>query len=93
MINTVIPMLFAYGVYKKQDRYQQKALSWLEQMSSEKNGIIREFSQYGIEAKTAYDTQALIQLRKNYCSQKHCLRCAIGTAMLKGELVNFTDHE
>ena len=84
IINTVAPMLFAYGQYHKEEKYKQKALKWLEETSAESNSITKNFQRLGIKNKTAFDSQALIELKTEYCDNKRCLDCAIGNAILKG---------
>jgi hypothetical protein len=34
--------------------------------------------QVGLPVETAGDSQALIQLKKEYCDKKDCLRCRFG---------------
>ncbi len=82
LINTVIPMLHAYGQEENQPRLGEKAISWLMQISAEENTITRSFKNLGIYARSAYDSQALLQLKKYYCTPKHCLSCAIGAKIL-----------
>jgi hypothetical protein len=82
-INTIIPFLFLYGQHKAISDYQDKALRLLEEIKGENNKIIRGWKQLGIEPKTAYQTQALIQLKNEYCDKKRCLECAIGNRILK----------
>lgn len=82
LINTVVPFLFLYGQLKQNQDLQEKALSFLEQLPAERNSLVREWVQIGVNAKSAYDTQALIQWMRNYCQKKDCLRCAIGHKIL-----------
>ena len=42
------------------------------------NHIVRLWEQCGLKAENAGDSQALIQLKKEYCDKKDCLRCRIG---------------
>ena len=84
LINTVVTVLFAYGHYHKEESYTNKALQWLLEITAEKNTITKGFSQLGIANKNAFDSQALIQLKNEYCSKKHCLDCAVGNKLLKG---------
>ena len=84
IINTVAPMLFTYGQYHKEEKYKQKVLKWLEQTSAENNSITKNFQRLDIENKTAFDSQALLELKNEYCDNKRCLDCAIGNAILKG---------
>jgi hypothetical protein len=83
LINTIIPIVFAYGLYNKEEKYKGKALQWLEQTAAEKNTITNTFAALGIENKNAFDSQALIQLKNEYCNRKRCLECAVGNSLLK----------
>ena len=83
MINTAIPMLFAYGRHKKKEVLCDKAFDFLEQLKPENNHIIRMWQEVGLPVKTAGDSQALIQLKKEYCDKKDCLRCRFGYEYLK----------
>jgi len=83
IINTVCPVLFAYGNYNDETKYKDKALKWLEQTSAEKNNITKGFQQLGIENKTSFDSQGLIELKNEYCNKKRCLECGIGNSILK----------
>ncbi|MFI5188614.1 MAG: DUF2851 family protein, partial [Chitinophagales bacterium] len=83
VINTISPMLFAYGNYHVEEKYKQKALRWLEETAAENNSITKDFLQLKIENKNAFDSQALIELKNEYCNKKRCLDCAIGNAILK----------
>lgn len=83
IINTVVPMLFAYGRYKSDEYLVDKAFSLLEQLKAEDNHIVRMWREVGLQIETAGDAQALIQLKKEYCDCKDCLRCRIGYEYLK----------
>lgn len=83
IINTVVPVLFAYGNYHDDKKYKDKALDWLEKTQAELNSITISFMQLPVENKTAYDSQALIELKNEYCIKKRCLDCAAGNAILK----------
>lgn len=83
IINTVCTVLFAYGNYHDETKYKDKALKWLEQTSAEKNNITKGFQQLGVENKTAFDSQGLIELKNEYCNMKRCLDCGVGNALLK----------
>lgn len=83
IINTVAPVLFAYGNYHNENKYKEKALKWLEKTAAESNGITKGFQSLGIENKNAFDSQALIELKNEYCSKKRCLDCSVGNSLLK----------
>lgn len=83
IINTIAPVLFAYGSYHKEEKYKDKALKWLEKTASESNSITKGFANIGIESNNAFDSQALIELKNEYCSRKRCLECGVGNVLLK----------
>lgn len=83
IINTIVPMLFAYGLYHREEKYKSKALRFLEEINTEKNAITKGYAQLQIAAGSAFDSQALIELKNQYCDAKRCLECAVGNAVLK----------
>src|SRR5574344_407504 len=85
MINTVIPVLFAYGRHQSKEKYCDRAFDFLEQLKAENNHIVRMWKECGLNVDNAGDSQALIQLKNEYCDKKNCLRCRIGYEYLKGE--------
>lgn len=86
IINTVIPFLYAYGKYKGDERLYNRASALLEELKPENNYIIRLWKECGLEAAHAGDSQALIQLKKNYCDPKKCLYCRIGYEYFKSKV-------
>lgn len=83
LINTVVPLMFAYGLYHRMDEHKARALRLLASIPPEQNSIISLFSQVGMKPRNAGDTQALIQLKRNYCEKKKCLYCRLGFQLLK----------
>ncbi|MDD2314205.1 MAG: DUF2851 family protein [Proteiniphilum sp.] len=82
LINTVVPMLFAYGRKTNSEKCCDRAIRLMEALKPERNSIVREFAQAGVIPRHAFDTQALIQLRKEYCDTRKCLYCRIGHKLL-----------
>jgi hypothetical protein len=83
LINTVITFLFVYGMLKDEETIKERALSFLEKIKPENNAIIKKWKTIGLPANNAFQTQALLQLKKNYCSNKKCLQCSIGNKLLQ----------
>ncbi|MEO7530339.1 MAG: DUF2851 family protein [Sediminibacterium sp.] len=83
LINTVVPVLFAYGSYSKEEVYKEKAIQWLYELPPEQNQITKQWQLLGISHKSALDSQALIELTNHYCSNKRCLDCSVGNKILK----------
>lgn len=82
IINTVLPMKFAYRQSLGKD-FSEVDIELFVQIQPEKNAIIDKFKDVGIECKSAFETQALLQLKKEYCETGKCLQCAIGVELLK----------
>ena len=85
LINSVAPFYYSYGRRKDDERYCEQAVQLLEQLKAENNYIIRGWMDCGLLVKHAADSQALIQLKKQYCDRRDCLRCRIGYEFLKKE--------
>ncbi len=83
IINTVVPVLYAYGVHHSDPQFKEKAITWLEEISPEKNKITSGFERLNFSNKNAFDSQALIQLKNEYCNKKLCLHCSVGNSLLK----------
>lgn len=82
LINVVAPILFAYGKKTASERYCDSAILLLESLKPERNIIVSEFCEAGIIPRNAFDTQAIIQLRRAYCDPRKCLFCRIGHHLL-----------
>ncbi len=83
ILNAWVPLLFAYGSEHGQQQYKDQAIGLLQQLKAENNAIIRRWQQVGLVPQNAAESQALLQLDKNYCSQRRCVECRIGYHILK----------
>lgn len=81
LINTIIPIRFAYARYKSIDE-ESLLLEIMRSIAPEKNTIIKKFQALGSKAENALDSQALLQLKTEYCDKKQCLQCRIGNWLL-----------
>lgn len=82
IINTVVPIVFLYGKLRFDEEKCNKAIGWLEQISPEKNSIVDFWKTLNINVENAMQTQALLQLKNEYCTNKKCLSCEIGFHVL-----------
>lgn len=82
LINVVVPVIFAYGKIRDCHDNCERALTFLEDIPAEKNSITNDWKKAGIEAESAFYSQALIQLRNNYCKKRRCLDCRIGSKLI-----------
>lgn len=83
IINTVVPVMTAYGQVRDDHSFVDRAVSILQQLPTESNTITRHWEVLGITTKTAFDSQALIELNNSFCSKRRCLDCSIGAFLMK----------
>ncbi len=85
IINAIVPYLFAMGRVQGREDFGERALKLLEALPAEQNTIVDGWAQLGVKADTAARSQALIELKNQYCGQRRCLSCVIGMDLLKGK--------
>ena len=82
LINTIIPLRFIYQKHIGKQNIEL-LLQLIKQIKPEKNSIIDKFNYLKIKTENALQTQALLQLKNEYCSKQKCLQCSIGNTLLK----------
>jgi hypothetical protein len=82
IINAVIPVLFVYGQSRDRQDLCDRTISLLENIKAEENKILKEWESSGLIAESAFYSQALIQLRNEYCKKRRCLDCRIGKKLI-----------
>lgn len=82
LINAFLPLALVYAKMYGDDDKKLKVLQIYDELKPENNKIIREWKNLGKTAKTAMDSQALLQLYQTYCQNKQCLSCRIGHHLL-----------
>lgn len=82
LINVVIPFYFVYGSRTEKNELKDKALNLLESLPPEQNAIIRKWASIGIRADNAFYSQALLQLKNEYCNPGRCSDCTIGKNLI-----------
>lgn len=83
IINVVAPLIYAYGGFIGDPDFAESAFDILDRLPAEENVILREWRRFGLPAGDARRSQALIQLRKEYCDAGKCLFCRFGHQILK----------
>lgn len=82
-INLVAQLQFAYGIYLQNEALRDRAISLLEALHPENNLFMRTWARYGLHARNAFDSQALLQLATEYCRCGRCAVCPVGKRILK----------
>ncbi len=85
IINTICPILAMYDSFDLKGTYLDRAFQWMRELPPEKNRLTRKWTNIGQTNTSAWDSQALLHLLKNYCVEKKCLECAIGYQLLRNK--------
>ena len=81
LINTILPLKYSYAIYQGKTA-EDEIVKIIQQIASEKNSIVNRFNSLKTVSENAMASQAIIQLKTNYCDKNKCLQCAIGNAVL-----------
>ena len=81
--NAIAPLLFCYATVKNEPFYKQRALDVLDQLPAEKNSITKKLATLGFSNQNGFESQAILEMYKNYCRHKKCLNCAIANKLLR----------
>lgn len=83
MINVVAPLLYAVGAMRGDPDLAEKGMSLLERLPAENNAVIREWGALGWKADSAWRSQGLLHLKKEYCDARKCFLCRFAHVILK----------
>ena len=81
VINTILPLKFCYAKHKGLE-VGEAFFGIIKDIKKEDNSIIRNYESLGVSIDSAMDSQAMLQLYGNYCREKKCLQCAVGSELL-----------
>lgn len=76
-INFVVQMMYAYGCYTHSATLCTQAMELLRSIPAERNRYTEMWNSPTTIATNASDSQALIQLSREYCSRKRCVSCPV----------------
>jgi hypothetical protein len=82
IINTIIPILYAYNKSVGNENIDN-LIHLINFLPPEKNNAINFFDKLQVPVNSAFDSQALLQLKNNYCDKLQCLHCAVGKYIIK----------
>lgn len=83
IINTIAPIQFLYASRQGASNLQERSLNLLEAVPAEQNNITALWNDNGWPAENAAQSQALIQLYNNYCTNRRCLECTVGLSIIR----------
>ncbi|MEX0996089.1 MAG: DUF2851 family protein [Flavobacteriaceae bacterium] len=81
IINTIVPVVFCYNKHIGKE-VPDALITLMNSLKNEENTIVSKFNDLKPVAHSALHSQALIELKTNYCDKKKCLQCAVGSRLL-----------
>lgn len=84
IINAILPMKYFYQKNHNPEVVDD-IFEFYKQLRPERNSLLDEWKNLGVEFRNALQTQAFLYHYKTFCTQKKCLNCAIGFQLLKSE--------
>ena len=81
LINTILPLKFCHAKHLGQE-VDDEILNIVNEIVSEENSIVNAFNSLKKVSNSALQSQALIELKTEYCDKNKCLQCAIGNALI-----------
>lgn len=81
-INLVAVLQFAFGSYTGREALRDSALTLLERLPAEDNRYMRSWRNAGAAPRSAFESQALLQLATEYCAAERCAECPVGRRIL-----------
>lgn len=86
MINVAIPLVLARATSRGDVATMRLVPDMLASFRAEDNKDVRLFASAGLLCRNAFDSQALIELRRSYCEKNKCIYCRFGHRMLSLEI-------
>lgn len=81
IVNTILPLKFCYANYLGKD-VSEDLVKIIIGLKVEENSKVDNFLKLKVDVKNAMESQAVLQLYKNYCVKNKCLQCAVGGSLL-----------
>lgn len=82
LINALLPYFWFKSLREEDEKLQEYVLAFMEELKPEENFILKKWKKIGVHSGNAYESQALIELYNEYCTQKKCLSCQVGVKIL-----------
>lgn len=84
IINTILPIKFCYARQQGKD-VTNEIMKIAMEIPSEDNSIVKKFNSLKKVSTNSYQSQALLELKSEYCDKNRCLQCAVGNAILSSK--------
>ena len=81
LINSILPLKFCYAKHLGQE-VDVEIINIVSEIESEDNSIVKAFNSLKKVSNSALHSQALLQLKTEYCDKNKCLQCSVGNALI-----------
>lgn len=82
LLNVIIPLKYSYRKFQNITMFEDLE-TLVNQIKPENNSVINKYKDLGVRISSAIESQALLQMRTEYCTKKRCLECSIGLQLLR----------
>ncbi len=82
IVNVAVPLLHARAALRGDDMAMERAYDLLASLPPEDNAPVRLFTNAGLPCRNAFESQALVELRREYCEKRKCIYCRFGRRLL-----------
>lgn len=90
LVNVAAPVIYAQAVRTGDHRLEDRAMALWEHLPAETNRHTRDFAACGLRCRNASHSQAVIQLKNQYCEPRKCLYCRLGHRLLSQKVMACT---
>lgn len=83
LINAVTPFIFKSTLNELKARNDEDlAITLLKNLPPESNVFVKKWKNINVLSKSAFDSQAALEIYQQFCTRKQCLNCSVGIKIL-----------
>ena len=82
ILNALLPFLYQYSRLNHQVIKKSELITAYKNLPPEENKITRKWDKIGIKIKNAYESQASLEIYKQFCLNKQCANCEVGQKII-----------
>jgi hypothetical protein len=82
ILNALLPSLYQYSRLNHRVIKKSELIKAYKNLPPEENKITRKWDKIGIKIKNAYESQASLEIYKQFCLLKKCASCEVGKKIL-----------
>jgi hypothetical protein len=83
LLNAVTPFIFKSTLNELKARNDEDlAITLLKNLPPESNVFVKKWKNINVLSKSAFDSQAALEIYQQFCTRKQCLNCSVGIKIL-----------